>query len=107
MPRTLAGAADLSKIYFRESRTITAAEIYTQAGGTAGSNENISLYIRLNNTTDTLVQTVGAAAAERIFTNTGLSIAVVSGDYIEMKFVFPTWATPPTNFVTGGYLVLS
>jgi hypothetical protein len=43
------------------------------------------------------VQTVGLSNAHRVFSNTGLSIAVVAGDYIELKEIQPTWATNPAN----------
>lgn len=105
-PRTIQGSADQSKIFIRVAGSIKIADFYTFANGTAGSNENISLYIRLNNTTDTLIQTVGLATAERIFTNSGLSITVAAGDYIELKFVFPTWATPPTQVTGAGNLYI-
>lgn len=105
-PRTIQGSADQSKIFIRAAGSIKIADFYTFANGTAGSNENISLYIRLNNTTDTLIQTVGLATAERIFTNSALSITVADGDYIELKFVFPTWATPPTQLTGAGNLYI-
>jgi len=99
-PSNIAGE---NKIYFGRACTIKACELYLFAAGTAGSNENISIYIRLNNTTDTLVATVGLATAERPFANFALSIAIAATDYIEMKVVYPTWATPPTTVTAGGY----
>lgn len=95
--------AAVRKIYFRATTTITLAEIYT-ISGTAGSNESWSLYIRVNNTTDYLVATVSTSAQERIFSNTGLSISLSNGDYIEFKFVNPTWATNPNPSSVGGYI---
>jgi len=94
-----------NKIYLRRAVTITGAEIYAYATATAGSNENISFYIRVNDTTDTLIQTVGVAAAERIFTNHGLSINLGTGDYFEIKRVNPSWGTPPTAEIAGGYIL--
>ena len=94
------------KIYIRKAGTIKIAEINSYAGGTAGTNENISLYINLNGSSDTLIATVGLAAAERDFTNSALSIAVVAGDYFEIKMVCPTWATNPSYVCFGGYIYI-
>ena len=90
-PATTAG---FRRIYVPKAGTITIAHLSMYAG-TAGSAENISVYIRLNNTTDYLVKTVGASASYRIFDNASLAIAVVAGDYIEIKIVCPTWASNP------------
>jgi len=101
-PSNVAGE---NKIYFTRACEIKASEVYLFAAGTAGSNENISIYIRLNNTTDYLVATVGAATAERRFTNSAMSVPITTPatDYIEYKVVYPTWATPPTTVTCGGY----
>jgi hypothetical protein len=88
--------ADIHRIYIPKAGTIKVCYAHFHAA-TAGTAENWSLYIRKNNTTDTLVQTVGLSNAHRVFSNTGLSIAVVAGDYIEMKEIMPTWATNPAN----------
>lgn len=96
--------AGRNKVHIRVAGTITVANIYSYAGATAGTGENISLSVRLNNTTDYLIETVGSATAERVFSNSSLSIAVVAGDYIEIKCVYPAWATNPTALVYGGYI---
>jgi hypothetical protein len=98
-------AAATSKIFIRKAGTIKAAEIYNYSG-TAGTNEAWSLYIRKNNSTDTLIATVSAVTSERVFTNSGLSIAVAAGDYIEIKGVQPLWATNPLTTIYGGYIYI-
>ena len=105
LPKAPTTTANTSKIYIREAGTITVAEIYCYSG-TAGTAENWSLYIRKNNTTDTLIATVGSATNERVFSNTGLSIAVAVGDYIEIKAINPTWATNPLTTIFGGYIYI-
>lgn len=105
LPKAPTSTANISKIYIRKSGTIKIAQIYAYAG-TAGTGEAWSLYIRLNNTTDNLIATVSAATSERIFTNSSLSIAVVAGDYIEIKSVNPTWATNPLTLIYGGYIYI-
>lgn len=105
LPKAPVTAAGTSKVYIRKAGTIKIAEIYCYSG-TAGTNEAWSLYIRKNNTTDTLIATVSVAASERVFTNAALSIAVAVGDYIEIKGIQPTWATNPLTTIYGGYLYI-
>jgi len=62
--------------------------------------------VRKNHTTDYLIATVAAAANERIFSNTGLAIALAAGDYIEIKSVQPTWATNPVTTFFSGYVLI-
>ena len=105
MPKAPQTTADRSKVYIRKAGTIKIAEIYCYSG-TAGSAESWSLYIRKNNTTDTLIATLAVSASERVFSNTGLSIAVVAGDYIEIKGIQPTWGTNPLTTIYGGYIYI-
>ena len=105
LPKTPVTSANTSKVYIRKAGTIKIAEIYCYSG-TAGTNESWSLYIRKNNTTDTLIATLAVSASERVFSNTGLSISVVAGDYIEIKGVQPTWATNPLTTIYGGYIYI-
>jgi hypothetical protein len=93
------------RMYVPLTGTIIAAQAHISCL-TAGSAENWSVYIRLNDTTDTLIATVGLSAADRIFLNTGLAIAVNAGDYIEMKEVEPTWATNPANAIRSCWILI-
>jgi hypothetical protein len=92
-------------VYVRKTGSIKIAQIYCYSG-TAGTNQNWSLYIRINNTTDYLIATVGVSASERIFTNSALNIPVVAGDYFEIKGVQPTWTTNPATTIYGGYVYI-
>lgn len=69
--------------------------------GVAGSGETSTMSLRLNNTTDTTLSAAITATATSgntsFFNITGLAIAVAAGDYFEIKWVTPTWATNPTN----------
>jgi hypothetical protein len=105
LPKTPVTTANISKVYVPKAGTIKVARIYCYSG-TAGSNENWSAYIRLNNSTDTLIQTLGVNTNERVFTNTSLSIAVVAGDYIEIKMINPTWGTNPLTTIFGGTIYI-
>ena len=105
MPKAPITTANINKVFIPKSGTIKRAQIYCYSG-TAGTAENWSLNIRLNNTTDTLIETIGASASERIFNNESLNIAVVAGDYIEIKSVQPTWVTNPLTTIYGGYVYI-
>ncbi|MCX6823706.1 MAG: hypothetical protein NT085_01070 [candidate division SR1 bacterium] len=91
------------RVYITTTGTITAASISTYAG-TAGTAEAWSMYVRKNDTTDYLIQTLSLATAERNFRNTAMNIPVVPGDFIEMKTVNPVWVTNPLTMIIGGYL---
>lgn len=105
LPKAPVTAAATSKVFIRKSGTIKAANIYCFSG-TAGTNEVWVAHIRLNNTTDTQIASVSLATGERVWSNTGLSIAVVAGDYIEIKFVNPTWSVNPLTCILGGYIYI-
>jgi hypothetical protein len=94
------------RLYIPKSGTIKAVYAWGQAG-TAGSNEAWSSYIRLNDTTDTLIQALSSTSTYRVWSNQDLSIAVSVGDYIEIKMVNPTWATNPANMYFGASIYLS
>jgi hypothetical protein len=105
LPKAPITTANVSKCYVRAAGTIRRVEIYCYSG-TAGTNEAWSLYIRKNNTTDTLIATVSAATSERVFTNSSLNISMAAGDYFEIKGVQPTWATNPLTCIYGGYVYI-
>ena len=81
---------------------ITRAVVQLHSSTADGTNEDISMYVRINNATDYLIQTVGVAATQRDFVNYALNIPVVAGDTIELKMVCPTWVTNPTGCRIGG-----
>jgi len=105
LPKAPVTVAATSKIYIRKAGTIKIAEIYCYSG-TAGTNESWSLSIRVNGATDYLIAAVAAATNERVFSNTALNIAVVAGDYIEIKSVQPTWVTNPLTSIFSGYIYI-
>lgn len=105
--RTIGTVANINKIYFTESFTITKASLTANtAVGQGGTDEAWSVYIRLNNTTDYLISTLGVAADSRHFFNNAMTVPIVSGDYIEIKMVNPTWISAPGGPIFTGYLIL-
>lgn len=93
------------RVYIPKAGTIKTAYLFSYAG-TAGTNENWSTYIRLNNTSDTLIQTLAANTNARVWSNINMSISVVAGDYIEIKEVFPAWATNPATVTRNGVIYI-
>jgi len=96
---------ETNKIYIRQAGEINRANIYVYSG-TAGGADAWSLYVRKNNATDYLIETVAEAASERIFNNESMAIPVVAGDFIEIKGVQPAWASNPATTIYGGYVFL-
>lgn len=105
LPKAPITTAGVSRVYIRKAGTIKMANIFCYSG-TAGTGESWSVYIRLNNTTDTLIKTLAVVTSERTFDNSSLNIAVSAGDYIEIKSVQPTWVTNPLTTIWGGYLYI-
>lgn len=78
--------------------TIVKADIYTRVGGTLGSNENVTLNFRLNNTTNTLLtSTLQLSAVSQVVSVTGLNITTTDTDHGAIEVITPPWATNPTT----------
>lgn len=87
----------LQQLYVTRTGTVTACAGSFNTRGTVASNENTSVIIRKNNTTDaTVTSTAKLTAAGVNFSNTAMTLAVTAGDYLEIKVVCPTWGTNPT-----------
>jgi hypothetical protein len=71
-----------------------------------GTNENIPCSVRLNNTTDYPIQTVGASAAHRQFSNYNLNIPLIDTDFFSIKIDSPTWATNPDGVYVIGFVLI-
>lgn len=95
----------INRVYIPKNGTIKVAYIFA-AFGVNGTNENWTMTIRVNDTTDTTISTVGVSASTRIWSNAGLSIPVATGDFIEIKNTTPAWVTKPTNGVFSGVIYI-
>jgi len=91
------------RLYIPRAGTIKWARFLWYAE-TAGSTGNVSLYVRLNESSQELVATVNTSANTKLFVNDSMSMAVAAGDYIEMKITSPSWGTLPQNIHIGGVL---
>lgn len=101
VPTTTAGTR---KVYVPKSGTISKVHVYSYSS-TAGSGEQWTVSLRLNDTTDHLVAAVSTASSERIFAD-DLAIAVVAGDFFEIKSIQPAWATNPEGTSFAGYVFI-
>lgn len=101
-PQAQGNTVDRNRLYIPFSGTITSAYICFQQ--TAGDATTSTIYLRYNNTTDlTISSSVVNNAAFTTVSTTGLSQAVSAGDYIELKWVCPTWpTTDPTQVKIWG-----
>jgi len=87
-----------SRVYVPQGGTITKSYIFVATDGTLGTGETSTIAILKNNSTATNVSTtVTTNSTGILFSNTALSISVAAGDYIEWRWVCPTWATNPSN----------
>lgn len=91
-------SANIRRFYIPTSGVIKKAHVYFLNPGTLGTEETSSIYIRKNNTNDFLIsdQVVNNAISVHL-SKTDMSVSVNAGDYIEIKWVCPTWATNPTS----------
>ena len=104
--RNLTNGATFNKIYIRKAGRINIAELIVSIFGGLGTNEAVSIYVRLNNTTDYLIGAGSFDAVERVFSNTALGVPLIIGDYVEIKVVCPVWVTNPTTVYIAGYLLV-
>lgn len=94
-------------VYIPKTGTIKQAHITVGCETLAGTGEAWPFYVRIDNTTDTLIESVAEDnVAIRAWDNTALSIAVTTGSYLEIKSVNPAWATNPIECYFGGYLYI-
>jgi hypothetical protein len=93
-------APDISRVYIPKTGVIKKAYIVHGSTST-GTITSITVSIRLNNTTDTLVAVSTANALFRTYINNSLSINVSEGDYIEIKVTSVSAAAPASNSFSG------
>ena len=85
-----------TRLYIPKAGTIKTAYGAITISGTLSSGEDSTVAIRLNDTSNTNISTtVETSATSNAFSNNGLSIAVAAGDYIDILFITPVFATDP------------
>lgn len=105
LPKAPTTTSGISRVYIPRDGTVIRAEIWVYSA-TAGSNEAWPMVFRLNNTTDTSIASLSVNTSDRRYSNTGLSIAVTTSDYFEIRMDNPAWGTNPASTIIGGYIVI-
>lgn len=96
-------ASNIPRIPIPKAGTVVRIDMHVAVGGTLGTTEQATASFRLNNTTDTTISAaVQFNAISQFFTSGVVSVAVVAGDYFEIKIVMPTFVTNPTSVVING-----
>lgn len=97
--------AALQRIYMPKKGRIISADI--DAGCSAGTAEAVIMRIRVNNATDTTVDTRSMNVTFQHWYNHDLNIAVAEGDYVEIKLATPAWVAAPTFCRFWGHIVVA
>lgn len=94
------------KIFVPRTGTIKYAHLrlIQDSGGVTG--ESISAYIRINDSSDTLIQTSAFSGYFCVHVNSSLSVSVTQGDYISIKIVIPSMSSYPTNVLGQGVIYI-
>lgn len=100
-------SAGTRRVYLPRAGVLTRVELimYNNAG-TLGTTETSTIAILLNGTTATTVSATIDNSATQYYNISGLSVTVVAGDYIELRWTTPTWSTNPTNVLVQGYVYI-
>lgn len=90
----------VSRVYVPQGGTITKSYLFVAVDGTLSTSETSTIAIIKNGATGsptTVSSAVTTNSTANVFSNTALSISVATGDYIEWRWICPTWVTNPTN----------
>jgi hypothetical protein len=93
-----------NRIYIPRAGKITKVYVWFVINSVLGSAETSTLYIRLNTATDTTISSSLNMSGPALYSNTALGITVAAGDFVEMKWVTPTWATNPQGVICAGWI---
>ncbi len=99
--------ANLRPVVIQRAGTITRVDISWLMTTSYGTAEASSMWLRLNNTTDTLLSAAFDFSANGLISVTGLSIAVVAGNKFEIKWTTPTWVTNPVALYLNAQVFVS
>ena len=100
---------DVFKMYIPQSSIVRAVFLKGVTQNVAGSGENWTMNIRVNNTTNYAIATVASnnpTDGVREWINTDMNVSLSKGDYIVVDFTAPAWVTNPTQYKIWGYILL-
>lgn len=99
---------DLYRVYIPRTGHIRKFAVIVLVGGTLGSSETGTMYLRINGTTDYLISSamswasVLQSVAEAYEDDTAPAVSI--NDYFEIKFITPAWVTNPTTVIYWGIM---
>jgi hypothetical protein len=97
----------LNKLWIPKAGTITSCYGSAFVAAT-GSGENVTIAIRLNDTTNTNITTTSVWTTNDVaFSNNALSIAVAAGDFISIMVITPAFSSNPTLVGIGCTVFIS
>lgn len=85
------------RVYIPRAGVITRVDLFMS--GTAGSSETSTISVRLNDTTDTTITSILNLSTFPVYVTNAISITVAAGDWVNIKWLTPTWVTNPTGIV--------
>lgn len=85
--------------------TIKGAAILGRSG-TAGTGESWSMELFKNGVSAGVIATLASTSVDRVWSNSGLAVAVAVGDLLEIRSNAVTWVTNPTNIQFSGFLYI-
>lgn len=95
------------KVFIPVSGVLDRVDISVTIITTYGSTELSSIYLRKNGTTDYLLSSVFNLSGNAAVNKTGLTVSVTAGDYVEIKWITPTWATNPAGLLVNATIHVS
>ena len=98
----LSGASTIQSMMIPRACVIHRVDIIQIVLGTLGTTEPYSAWVRVNDSTDTLISNgLVADAVRNVTTNSAMNLALAEGDSIQIKLTNPTWSTNPTTVYTS------
>ena len=101
----LQSTSDRRRLYIPKSGNMVLFRVYVFVTSVV-TTESVVFTVRLNDTTDTALSvSIGYVINSNTAVDTG-SVAVVEGDYIEIKVVNPSWVTNPTGVLLSAIIFI-
>jgi hypothetical protein len=97
-----------TRIYVPRPGKVRHAHIYIRTNGTLASAGTSTLSLNKNSSIgETLAtSTTAGSSADAVISSTAVSMSVVQGDFLEMVWTTPAWATLPTAVEANGIIYI-
>jgi hypothetical protein len=95
----------INKMYVPVTGVIKAARL-SMISDSAGTNESFTAYLKINNSTNVTIQSLGISSGDREFVNNAMDTSINLNDFIEFRIVTPAWETNPWGSVFLGVILI-